>query len=146
VQSSPHIPLHWSYSQQVSLNTVCYQNTQRHAQQERYLHSNVCIYIYRPICNNPCTGLDRPWGFQEAEAPRYQSNRYIKVAMLSTLRTGRFYPQEIFLTLIIITGWVDPSAGGRIMTSSGIETGAFRLVAQCLNTTAPRRASTLTTF
>jgi hypothetical protein len=33
------------YSQHVSLNIVYYQNTRRHAQQDSYLYSNVCIYI-----------------------------------------------------------------------------------------------------
>jgi hypothetical protein len=41
---------------------------------------------------NPITGLDRPWGFQEVEAPRFQDNRHIKVVRLSALRTGRLYP------------------------------------------------------
>jgi len=32
---------------------------------------------------NPCTDLDRPWGFQEFEAPRFQDNRHMKVVRLS---------------------------------------------------------------
>ena len=39
----------------------------------------------------PFTGLDRPWGFQDVEAPRFQDNRHIKVVGLSALRTGRLY-------------------------------------------------------
>jgi hypothetical protein len=42
--------------------------------------------------SNPITGLDRPLGFQEVEAPRFVDNRHMKVLRLSALRTGRLYP------------------------------------------------------
>ena len=44
--------------------------------------------------SNPSTGLERPWGFQEVEAPRFHDNRHMKVVRLSALLTGRLYPRE----------------------------------------------------
>jgi hypothetical protein len=89
--------------------------------------------------SNPITGLDRPWGFQEVEAPRFQDNRHIKVVRLSALRTGRLYPKGNITGTHFCERLSQPqghSAAGRILSmknSSDIKPMIFRLVAQCLN-------------
>jgi hypothetical protein len=42
------------------------------------------------VKSNPITGLDRYWGFQEVQAPRFQDNRHM-VVRLSALCTGYLY-------------------------------------------------------
>ena len=65
----------------------------------------------------------------------------MKVSLLA-LRTGRLYPQEMFLVLIFNKVWVDPRAMVRsegnkslenTVTPPGIDPGTVRLVAQRLN-------------
>jgi hypothetical protein len=77
----------------------------------------------------------------------------MKVVRLSAVRSGRLYPQKIFLGLISVRGFVDPRAvvrpGGLCqwklpITPSGIEPATFWLVAQCLNQS--RHCSTFREF
>ena len=63
--------------------------------------------------SSPITGLNRPWGFQEAEVPRFQDTRHMKVVRLSAPRTGRFYS-------FLLKAESTPqgcSAAGRIMST-----------------------------
>jgi len=39
-----------------------------------WIISSCCWKLTTMIWSNPNTGLDRPWGFQEVEAPRIQDN------------------------------------------------------------------------
>ena len=73
----------------------------RNQRQTQFMKVKVKQSHYRP---------DRSWGFQEVDASRFQDNRHMKAVRLSALRTSRLYPQEIFLVLISVRGWVNPRA------------------------------------
>jgi len=65
--------------------------------------TNIKLTVHRTVSIKskgkaiPLQAWKEPCGFQEAEAPRVQDNRHMKVVRLSALLTGPLYPQEIFL-------------------------------------------------
>jgi hypothetical protein len=75
---------------------------------------------------------------RKSRLPEFLDNRHMKEVRSSALGNGRVYPQEIFLTLISVRGWVKSRAivqpeglcQWKIpITPSGIEIANFRLVA-----------------
>ena len=48
-------------------------------------------WVQHAMCESAFTGLDRPLGFQEVQAPRFQDNQQTKMLRLSALKTGRLY-------------------------------------------------------
>jgi hypothetical protein len=53
---------------------------------------------------SPLQALTDPWGSRRLRFLEFLDNRHMKVVRLSTLRTGRLYPQEGFLVLISVRG------------------------------------------
>jgi hypothetical protein len=59
-----------------------------------YVNVNTVMYtniVSKKRYSSPITGLGRPTGFREVEAPRYLHIRHMKVVRLSALRTGHVY-------------------------------------------------------
>ena len=97
----------------------------------------------RNFWSKPITDLDRPRGFQEVEAPRFQDNQHMKVVRLSALRTGSLYhPRKYSWYSFLLEPESTPGATVRPeglcqwkipIAPSGIEPTTFRLVALYLN-------------
>jgi hypothetical protein len=49
-------------------------------------------WVWTDKANNPCTSLDRPWGFQKVELPKFPDHCHMKVVRWSAQGTGQLYP------------------------------------------------------
>ena len=95
------------------------------------------------FCNKNClTGLDKPRGFQEVEAPRISTQFAHEGGKVVSQTHWQPLHQERFLVLIFVRGWVDsrvialPEVLSQRKISKillGFEPETFRLEWQCLN-------------
>jgi hypothetical protein len=93
----------------------------------------------------PFTGLDGPRGFQDAEAPRFQDNRYMNVVRLSAPRTGRLYPPGNILDSHFLQTLCRPQGHRNVSQKNSNDTtyNRSRNLPACSavpHSTAPRRA------
>jgi len=94
------------YSLFYPLRYDCWELLHLHSAHHYFFSRQQCIIEsvkshYRQIASsNPCTGLDRPWGFQEADSTWFQDIRHMNVVRLSATLAA-FTPQEICLVFIV---------------------------------------------
>jgi hypothetical protein len=74
--------------------------------------------------------VDKPWGFQGVQPPRFLDSRHMKVVRLSALRTGSLYPIRKYSWYSFL---LEAESTPGPITLSRTEPATFQLVAQCLN-------------
>ena len=98
--------------------------------------------IYKKVKQSHVQAWTGPEDSRSLKLPDFKTIGTWKVVRLSAVGTGCLYNQEIFLVLISVRGWINPTTTMRPeglcqlkipVTPLWIEPATFRLVTQCLN-------------
>jgi len=82
------------------------------------VHTHTHTHTNTHINQSHYTALDRPFGFQEVEAPRIQDSQLIRAVSLAALRTDRLYPTRKYswYSFLLEAEWTPVSAAGRTVS------------------------------